>query len=324
MRRVRALDAVSDRIDQAAAARQLHRRGGRWPAQVGIRAPFFIGGPYNPSPIARISAPRGVNLQVYLLALFEAQTRKRYGIPGICPIPISGGELSWVDLIVSEAKQNMQAKAPVTATQNRVRQIKSTIKRLADENLVLRNVGEPGNRSPLMLLHESGVAHPERRDYLIPEYYDGARAVITLPVQFFTNGWVYVLTDSEIRMYLILKHLAARFREDHLLRGVYIAETDREWLYGLSRDVYEAHLTLARFGLIELTSNPLRHRDGKIVDFELFLKRGGVIPPHRFKVVGDSPFFESPAGRVRRTLLNYPPSWDQMTRGGASGESRRE
>ncbi|MEU5250811.1 hypothetical protein [Streptomyces longwoodensis] len=251
---------------------------------------------------------------MYLLAVFEAQSRKRSGVAGACPIPVSGGEISWKDLIVSEAKQNMQAKAPVTATQNRIRQVKSAIKRLADENLVLRNVGEPGNTFPLMLLHESGLAESEKRGYLIPEYYEGARTVVTLPVQFFTNGWVYVLKDSEIRMYLILRHLAARFSESHALHGVYLSERDREWLYGISRDVYEAHLALARFGLIQLVPNPLRHRDGKVVEFDNFLKKGGVIPPHRFWVVGDSPFFESPLGKVRRALLNHPPSRDQMRR----------
>ncbi len=114
-----------------------------------------------------------VNLQVYLLAVFEAQSRKRSGVAGPCPIPISGGEISWTDLIVSEAKQNTQAKVPVTATQNRVRQVKSAIKRLADENLILRNVGEPGNTFSLMLLHESGSAESEKRGYLIPSITKG-------------------------------------------------------------------------------------------------------------------------------------------------------
>ncbi|WP_143054235.1 hypothetical protein [Streptomyces sp. KS_5] len=308
---------MSDRIDHALRAlRQLHSRGGRWPAQVKVRAPFFVGGPYAPSPIARLSAPRGVNLQIYLLALFEAQSRRRNGIAGPCPVPISGAEISWVDLVVSEAKQNMQARPPVTATQNRIRQIKSAIKRLADENLVLRNVGDPSDHFPLMLLQEPelGLGQAEERDYVIPEYYEGGKSAVALPVQFFTNGWVYVLTDSEIRMYLILKHLAARFRETHLLRGVYLTERDRDWLYGISRDVYEAHLMLSRFGLIELAPNPLRHQDGRVVDFENFLKKGGVIPPHRFRIAGDSPFFESPLGKVRRALLNYPPSREQMRR----------
>ncbi|MEU8648522.1 hypothetical protein [Streptomyces sp. NPDC048737] len=249
---------------------------------------------------------------MYLLAVFEAQSRKRSGVAGACPLPISGAETSWTDLIVSSAKQNMQAKVPVTANQNRIRQVKSAIKRLADESLILRNVGEPGNERPLMLLHESGLSEPEKRGYIIPEPYEGMRTVVNLPVQFFTNGWVYLLTDAEIRMYLIFRHLAARFPDAHILRGVYLSERDREWLYGISRDVYEAHLMLSRFGLIELVSNPLRHRDGKVVDFNEFLKKGGVIPPHRFKVVGDSPFFELPMGRVRRALLNYPPSRGQM------------
>ncbi|WP_176953925.1 hypothetical protein [Streptomyces indicus] len=253
-----------------------------------------------------------MNLQVYLLALFEAQSRKRNGIAGPCPIPISGAEVSWVDLVVSQAKQNMQAKPPVTATQNRVRQIKSAIKRLADEGLILRDVGESSKRFSFMLLQEPSIRRQEKMDYAIPEHYEGGRSVISVPVQFFTNGWVYFLTDSEIRMYLALKHVAARFRDEHLLRGVYITERDREWLYGISRDVYESHLTLSRFGLVQLVPNPLRHQDGRVVDFENHLRKGRFIPPHRFRISADSAFFELPMGKVRRALLNHPPSREQM------------
>jgi hypothetical protein len=252
------------------------------------------------------------------MALFEAQTRRRSGIAGPCPLPISGAEISWVDVIVSEAKQNTQAKVPVTATQNRVRQIKSSIKRLADENLILRNVGDPASPYALMLLHESGIAQSEKRDYVIPESYETSPTVVALPVQFFTSGWVYLLTDSEIRMYLILKHLAGRFPQVHASRGVYCTDRDRDWLYGISRDVYESHLTLARFGLIELVESSIRHADGKVVGYRDFLKRGGIVPPHRFRVAPDSVFFESPLGRMRRALLNYPPSVEQMRRKGAS------
>ena len=202
----------------------------------------------------------------------------------------------------------MEALVPITESQNRVRQIKSAIKRLAEENLVLRNVGDPARRYSLMLLHESGLARPEKRDYVIPEYYEGVHTAVALPVQFFTKGWIYLLTDSEIRMYLIFKHLASRFPKSRLLEGVYLTEKERAGTYDVSRDVYEAHLMLARFGLIELVPNPLRHRDGKVVDFGRVVSENGVLSPHRFRVPDDSPLFERAADKVRRALLNYPPS----------------
>ncbi|MFF4265798.1 hypothetical protein [Streptomyces virginiae] len=296
------------------ALNRLHMRGGPWPRQVRIRSTFLVGTPSTQPPIGRIAAPRGLNLQIYLLALFEAQSRKRAGAAGACPLPISGGINPWTDLVVSEAKQNTQAKAPITSTQNRARQIKSAIKRLSDENLVLRNVGDPKRPYPLMLLHESAESQLETLEYVIPETRK-APFVLTLPVQFFTNGWIYLLTDAEIRMYLVLKHLSATFSEAHLFSGVYCSDRDRNQRYWISRDIYEAHLTLSRFGLIEVAPNRMRHRDGKLMGFKSFVESGSMLPPHRFFVLGDSPFFESPLGKIRRALLNYPPSYSQMTRG---------
>ncbi|WAU84909.1 hypothetical protein O1Q96_37595 [Streptomyces sp. Qhu-G9] len=215
-------------------------------------------------------------------------------------------------MVASEAVQNTKAKTPVTATQNRSRQIRSSIKRLSEENLALRNVGDPKNPFPLMLLHESGSSEEEKYGYVIPDTYEGPPSIVSLPYFFFTRGWVYLLTDSEIRMYLILKHLAGRFPREHEERGIYCTERDREWLYAISRDVYESHLALARFGLIELIENPIRHKDGKVVNFDSFLKKGGLISPHRFRVLDDQVLLDEPGPKIRRALLNFPPSRAQM------------
>ncbi|MCT9003470.1 hypothetical protein [Streptomyces rhizosphaerihabitans] len=166
-----------------------------------------------------------------------------------------------------------------------------------------------------MLLRESGHRTGEDHDYVIPDSYESPPTAISLPVEFFTNGWIHLLTDSEIRMYLTLKHLASRYPREHSLRGIYCIDRDREWLYGVSRDVYEAHLTLARFGLIELVQNDSRHKDGKIVNYKEFLKKGAVpLPPHRFQILPDNSFYRPAAEKIKRALLNYPPSVKQMTR----------
>ncbi|MGW1247387.1 hypothetical protein [Streptomyces sp. NPDC002535] len=309
--RIRAIDALHDRFEQAVfTANRLHTRGGAWPQQIRVRSSFFATGRDGQPPIGRISAPRGLNLQVFLLALFEAQTRKRTGAAGGCPLPISGGINPWTELVVSEAKQNTQAKAPITATQNRARQIKSAMKRLTDAHLALQNVGNPQNPYPFMLLHESGNSESGTMEYTIPDFQLG-QFTVTLPVQFFTNGWIYLLTDAEIRMYLIFKHLATRFSESHARHGVYCNEYDRTWRYWVSRDSYEAHLTLSRFGLIAQLESDFRHADGKIINFHARTNEG-TYPAHRFLVLGDSPFFESPMAKIRRALLNYPPSYSQM------------
>jgi hypothetical protein len=214
-------------------------------------------------------------------------------------------EPTWTDLIVSEAKQNMQARTPVTENQNRIRQIKSAIKRLSDENLALQNVGDLSRPYPLMLLHESATTDPERRDYLIPEYHTDAGRAVALPIEFFTRGWIYLLTDSEIRMYLILQHLASRFPQSHLMGGVYLTERERTGLYGVSRDVYESHLMLTRFGLIEQVPSSNRHPDGKVIDYARVVSESSPLSPHHFRVLGERPFFEQPAEKINRALRNF-------------------
>ncbi|MGA4958661.1 hypothetical protein [Streptomyces lavendulocolor] len=263
-----------------------------------------------------ISAPRGVNLQVYLLGLYEAQTRKRDGMAGPCPLPILGtrGEISWSTIVVSAAKQNMQAKAPVTAAQNRSRQIKSAFKRLADENLAVRNIGDPANPYPVMFLHESGSPQFEKYGYTVPEWYENSPSTVPLPVDFFREGWVYLLTPAEIRMYLVLKHLASRFPDTHGERGIFIAERERQWIYGLSRDVYEAHLTLSRFGLIERMEDGSRHSDGKAVNYSEKTAQGEITSPHRFKVEPDSALRRPAWEKIEKSLMNYPPTFEQMKR----------
>lgn len=307
--RVQRLDALRPRVEQATRElRLLHHQGVR-PSTVGVRTALFTGNPYKRPPIARISAPRGLNLQIYLLALFEAQCRKRTGLAGVCPLPISDDgplDFSWSGLVVSAARENTRAKAPVTSSQNRVRQIRSSLKRLDDEGLILRNVGDPKNPYPLMLLNEASAKRAERFDYAVPAEHEGPRTMIQVPVQFFTNGWVYLLTDSEIRMYFIFRHLAGRFPEAHYKRGIYCTDRDREWLYVISRDVYEAHLMLTRFGLLERIANPSRHADGKVVNFDAYLDEGGVVSPHRFRVEPHRALMAKPIPRIRRALLNYP------------------
>jgi hypothetical protein len=166
-----------------------------------------------------------------------------------------------------------------------------------------------------MLLQEpSWGGSAETREYSIPAWYEDGRTIIDIPVEFFTGGWVYLLSDSEVRMYLILSHLAKRFPSEHRERGVYLNERDRKWTYSVSRDVYESHILLERFGLISRIDDPRRHGDGKAVNFSSVIQNGGILSPHRFKVVPPPEMPLDAISKARMALLNYPPSKAQMTR----------
>ncbi len=303
------LDSTRQLLEATTSAlRAVHQRGLR-PSAIKIRSRLFCGARDQKPPISAIAAPRGLNLQLYLLTLFEAQCRKRSGEAGPSPLPVSApgpDELSWVNLAFSRAKENLHAVDPITERGNRIRQVKSAFARLATESLVLRNVGVPKKPMAVMPLHESGFSGPEKHSYIIPEWHENPPAVISVPVQFFLNGWVYLLSPAEIRMYFILRHLAARFPEAHLGPGIYCTAHDKEGLYFITRDVYESHINLTRFGLVARVDSSLRHKDGKMVNYREFVKGGGPLPLHRFKIEPDFAFSEAAASRIRRALMNYP------------------
>jgi hypothetical protein len=108
-------------------------------------------------------------------------------------------------------------------------------------------------------------------------------------------------------MYFALRHLSQRFPERHATEGVYCAGFDRVTSYAISRDVYESHIMLVKFGLIENMNNPLRHRDGKYVRAQEKLVAGKALPAHRFKVRPDEALFDSAYHRVRRGLTSVLP-----------------
>ncbi|MFH9355151.1 hypothetical protein [Kitasatospora sp. NPDC017646] len=267
-----------------------------------IRSSFFFTGfdETGTPPVVRIAAPRGVNLQLYLLILFEAQCRKRRGFAGPSPLPLSSHEdaLSWTSLTFSKARENAGIKVPISSRANRERQVRSALKRLADEGLIQRNVGTPPQA--VMALDESGRKRKETAYYHTPDPFEDA---IRIPTGFVTQGWIYLLTPAEIRFYLAFRHLERRFLRRP---GVFFSQEARTSEYHLSRDVYESHLMLHRLGLIERVKDPRRRSDGKLVDFPSYAERGEKWPFHMFKLGNDSLLLRPAYGPVRRALLNTP------------------
>jgi len=97
--------------------------------------------------------------------------------------------------------------------------------------------------------------------YTIPLFDPEA---LLIPVEFFLNGWVYVLTPTEIATLLVLLHAARREIVDeasivHWPDGTRSSEppirlfrATRVQEYGLSQHAYGAHRELAEFGLIKM------------------------------------------------------------------------
>lgn len=277
---------MAEQVGTATAELQTIQRNATRPSTIRIRDEFFYAKRGRQPSITRILAPRGVNLQIYLLLLFEAQCRKRTGIAGPTPIPIipedDPEDTSWDKIVVSQAKDNSHGKSRTTAKQNKIRQIKSAFQRLHEENLARVSVAPAGRSSTITALHEAGLlVRGSAYEYTVPNNSQGS---IGVPVTFFTRGWVYCLTPSEIHLYLALLHLQRRNSGTHWKTGIFCAGAGREHDYGITRDVYESHLTLTRFRLISKVPDPTRGDNGRIRDFARIQRHGLSLSAHRFRL----------------------------------------
>jgi hypothetical protein len=289
----------------ARSLQRLHAEGGVQPSLIRIRADLFYSSDGRQSPISRISAPKGVNLQLYLLTIFEAQCRKQTGYAGPSRLPIYGKgpeDLAWSEIVATEAKANLGAQSPITERGNRVRQIKSGFSRLHSENLVLYRRSKKTEHI-IVPLHESGNSGVF--EYSIPDRYPGwPSSQIFLPHEFFTRGWIHTLTPSEIRVYFALLHAGRRFTRQAREEGVFLATAVRETQYGISRDVYESHLMLHEIGLLRRLPDKNRHSDGKAVQYRENLMLGKNITPHRFRALPGNLRKLDPLIEIR-TALQY-------------------
>lgn len=298
-RRLDRLNALRSQISVASQELTTLQSSSVRPSTIRIRTDLFYGKKGRQPPITKIAAPRGVNLQVYLLLLFEAQCRKRVGISGPAEIPLfpeDPEDVSWDKIVVSQATDNSRGKSKTTARQNKLRQIKSAVRRLQEEGLV-KTVTASGGASRIIPLHESGVpGGGDSYEYSIPLT---TYSTVSVHSSFFTRGWIYCLTPSEIHLYLALLHLQRRNPGEHQESGVYCAGVGRTRDYGMSRDVYESHLLLARFGLISKVRSHLRHDDGKAKSYGVLKEFEIPLPAHRFQLRPQISLMDSAFERVR-------------------------
>lgn len=219
-------------------------------------------------PAARLITPRGAVLRVFLTALFEAQARARPGQRPGNSRPLAardGGGISWIDLLATDAVPSGTGKHRMSVSAKKTRQMESAIDRLTEEELVeLTRTGQAGTRKyeQFILMHEGG-SRPQGANvpYQVPDV--SRERAFPVPVTLFTGGWIHVLEDTELSFILMVA--AAH----HASGGQPSAVTaDNRLLgYGMSHDAYGAHMMLRRLGLVTVTPDPRRRRDGTVEDF---------------------------------------------------------
>ena len=228
--------------------------------------------------IARLIAARGLAMRLYLTALYETQVRQR---PGSVHTndrllwPPSPDDIGWIGLLAVTATVSTAGRSEMD---NRLRQVKSAIGRLRREGAVtLPSENQPRHKFEHFLLRNDGgnpLGTPDEPRYVIPRRHEG----VDIPVEFYTNNWMHCLTDSEIALWLGLRLLAKEHPEAHRESGVFMADRTRRLCFGLTRDAYECHATLRRFGLNKGGGNEPRWRAGRSVR----LREQGLLEPLHF------------------------------------------
>lgn len=299
---VTAIGASADQVSEAAAAlRKLRDAADPTLSTIKVRSGFIrrralpegeMSDRRRPAapvpPVIQLAAPRGIAQQLELVALFVAQTtgrRRRDGHVtrlGLDLEPAVGHDVGWIDVVVPHSGHTPAAVIAANRRDNRLRQVKRAVSSLADKGLAeLPNTSSArGKYEDFQLLDEGGVRGiGPPLPYRVPA---SSEPVIEVPVDFFLNGWVFVLTKSEIALWLMLRDRRGPAPVDSDVQ-VQISGADRLRLYGLTKDAYKQWWLLERAGLIEVQVDPMRRGDGTVIEFD----PADPPAPHRFALSDD-------------------------------------
>jgi hypothetical protein len=283
--RLDVLDALdegrSQGYDKSLAALKHLWEGGRKPTSIRLRALFIeVSSAVGKAPASLLINSRGHALRVALLALFVAQT-KRGSAPHLLDLPLSAkrsADVAWEDLIVTAANAG-PGSASRKVHQKRAGSARAALNRLARPDVSLLDLPRLGQRKgvydEVRLFEDSGP-----RAMGLPVAYSIPTAgmdVVTVPVDFFLNGWLYVLEDTEIATYLMYRRLCSQSTPAHISAEV------REQRFGIKQSAWEQYWVLASTGLLLVESDENRRPDGTFAD-----QSSGATPRrHRFTLRDD-------------------------------------
>ncbi|MBZ9593498.1 hypothetical protein K7B06_00040 [Streptomyces erythrochromogenes] len=220
---------------------------------------------------AQMIAPKGLTLKLHLLMLFAAQCEAAPGRKWPQPYPAEPTAQdpdSWMGLVATVARYagpGVQASATQT---NKLRQVVEALKALEKKNLVRSKTGVAGQvkRGVLMECENGKSTVAASIPYTVPKE---GEEFVEIPVEFFTHGWIHILTMSEIAAILmwvdVLKFNGRQVSPagaEPVTVG-YVDSLDRHGWYGLGRETYQTHQPLDAFRLLEVHPAERRHADGK-------------------------------------------------------------
>lgn len=245
---------------------------GRQPDWIHIRTGFVVR-PANDGPepaLARLVKSKGLQLRLLMLMLFDAQCRHGPGdtVRNVRRVAPHANEAypSWRQLVLSETMRT--AGTGRGHGDLRARQITEAMQALEKQHLLwlprqpggTRRRYDPKDGVSWHLLSEASTAEEHPR-YVLPT----AETSFWISPSFFTNLWVFALTDVELAAYLALAFLRSNYPGRHAVGGVFLKAEDRERQFRLTRTAWRATELLHRFRLVDRARDPRRNfRTGNV------------------------------------------------------------
>ncbi|GKQ36900.1 hypothetical protein [Streptomyces sp. A012304] len=230
---------------------------------------------------AQLLVSQGVAMQFHLTALFAAQCTTAPGRYWRNTIPLDrrqdDAEVTWLELVASPAGSGRDRDYVSGHTANKLRQFRAALATLSRKGLVGLGQSVRGRRYDGFELLTEGRRNTRAgaSRYKVPL---ASEACLPVPREFFTRGWVHVLTKSETAAYLMWLHQGAA------TTYVTVGWETRAGLYGLGQDVYDTHQALAAFGLLEVERPEGRRDNGTWRGYG----RGSTPRRHRVRAVPDA------------------------------------
>jgi hypothetical protein len=290
-------------------------QGGHQPADIRVRREYLrndkiesVEDERKPLPMeqrplaARMITPKGVALKLHLMLLFAAQCSAKPGKAWKNPYPVEPtpqSDHSWMGLTATIARYRGPGIQGASVATNKRRQVTEALKKLEGLNLIRPTKGPGRGRQGFDLLHENGKSTPAAGvPYVVPT---DAEPFVEVPREFFTEGWVHVLTTSEIAallMWLDALKYDWMATADPSLFVTRVTSAVRQGAYGLGREAYETHQQLDAFQLLDVLRPEKRHDDGK---WQEFAQDSSDLACHRVALTPNG--FSRDAGEVVQEVL---------------------
>lgn len=228
-------------------------------------------------PAGRLVTPRGDALRLMLIALFEAQTRTKPGQrpDNTRPLQAPGDVIAWADLMATDAEP-YEGRTYTTISDKKRQHLFNALKLMHAEDLISLPNGKDrkDKHRGFLLNYESGKRISGPNDlYVVPRKNEDQ---FSLPAAVFTQGWIHVLSDRDLRYLLML--CLHHVREPD---GFKVKSGMRVLHMGIGPDTYEKHFWFTRFGLNDVTPEKNRHENGTVDDYG----KGGKAIPHTLKLL---------------------------------------